>query len=136
VAERNGKAYKEEQLDFAFVSELSEISVAPPDVMARPRASRTPRPRGLGPALAAAQEALLDASLRDVDAHLLSLFEFCEAALTRALDVVPARKEHDFSAEEQRSLRGIGQAQWLMSEAHAKRALRADTGPKEKKGKK
>jgi hypothetical protein len=68
-----------------------------------------------------AQSALLEAPLSEVSAQLLPLFEFCEAALTRALDVVPTRTEELFSAEEYRSLRGIGQAQWLLAEAHSKR---------------
>ncbi|MGH8005658.1 MAG: hypothetical protein ACREQ3_01465 [Candidatus Binatia bacterium] len=66
--------------------------------------------------LTAAQAALLEAPLSDIDAQLFSLLEFCEAALTRALDVIPKRAGVLFSAEEYRSLRGIGQAQWLLSE--------------------
>jgi hypothetical protein len=75
----------------------------------------------LAEALAVARTVLLDAPLSDVSSQLLPLFEFCEAALTRALDVVPLRGDVPFSAEEYRSLRGIGQAQWLLAEEHSKR---------------
>jgi hypothetical protein len=46
--------------------------------------------------------------------------EFCEAALTRALDTVAVRGAAGklFSTEEYRSLRGIGQAQWLLAERY------------------
>ena len=51
---------------------------------------------------------------------MLPLLEFCEAALTRALDAVSLRVEGlPFSPEEYRSLRGIGQAQWLLAERQA-----------------
>jgi hypothetical protein len=80
----------------------------------------------LADALAMARAALLEAQLSDVSAQLLPLFEFCEATLTRALDVVPTRADVDvpFSAEEYCSLRGIGQAQWLLAEEHGKRQAR------------
>jgi hypothetical protein len=136
VEERKEKTYAEVQLDFSFVS---EISSCPPASSAKERAtsaSRSLRTRRLEKTLAAARDALLDASLDDLSAHLLSLFEFCEAALTRALDVAPTRKEDVFSAEEYRSLRGIGQAQWLLSDAHAKRAIKSGEGGKGKRGKK
>ncbi len=136
MEEGNEKPYEEVQLDFAFVSELSVSSSALSEKESRARASRSPRSRGLGQTLAVAQEALLEASLGDLGNQLLSLFEFCEAALTRALDVIPSRKEAVFSAEEYRSLRGIGQAQWLLNEAHAKREMRTAEGGKGKKGKK
>jgi hypothetical protein len=65
----------------------------------------------------------------------LSLFEFCEAALTRVLDVLPTRPGVPFSTEEYRSLRGIGQAQWLLAEAQGKRETKPETsqGKKTKK---
>jgi hypothetical protein len=66
--------------------------------------------------LATARTVLLEAPLPDLGAQLLPLLEFCEAALTLALDVVPTRTEAPFSAEEYSSLRGIGQAQWLLVE--------------------
>jgi hypothetical protein len=67
--------------------------------------------------------ALLEAPIHDVDTQLLPLFEFCEAALTRALDVAPTRtSEEPFSLEEYRSLRGIGQAQWLLADKQVRRA--------------
>jgi len=71
-----------------------------------------------------AQAALLEAQLSDLSAQLLPLFEFCEAVLTRALDVMPTRADGPLSAEEYRSLRGIGQAQWLLAEEHGKRQER------------
>jgi hypothetical protein len=135
MEEKTGKAYKEIQLDLAFVAEAVGMSVA---VANKPRPGRTPhvaRPRGMGKALTMAQAALLEASLEELNEHLLLLFEFCEAAMTRALDLAPLRKEELFSAEELRSLRGIGQAQWLLTEASMKREMQASTG-KGKKGKK
>jgi hypothetical protein len=99
------------------------------------RTKRVRRPRGLARAITTVQVALLDASLEEVNAQLLPLFEFSESALTRALDVVSLRKEELFSSEEYRSLRGIGQAQWLLHEASTKREMKATTG-KGRKGKK
>ena len=134
MEEKTGKPYEEIQLDFAFVAEAMS---APMTVATKPQSKRTPRgvrPRGMGKALTTARVALLDASLEELNGQLLSLFEFCEAAMTRALDLVSLRKEELFSAEEYRSLRGIGQAQWLLTEASAKRELHVTTG-KGKKGK-
>ncbi len=130
------KIHEEIQLDFAFVSEQTSHGAAlRSEERTTGRTSRTLRRSGLGKTLVAAREALLDASLNDLSAQLLPLFEFCEASLTRALDVIPLRKAELFSTEEYRSLRGIGQAQWLLSDAHAKQAMKADTGEK-RKGKK
>jgi hypothetical protein len=135
VAESKGKIYEEIQLDLAFVSEqASHGTVLPFEERAVERTTRTSRRSGLGKALATAREALLDASLDDLGAQLLSLFEFSEASLTRTLDVIPLRKAEMFSAEEYRSLRGIGQAQWLLSEAQSRQEMRA-TKSKRKKGK-
>ena len=131
------KIYEEIQLNFAFVSEQTPYStVLPSGERAIDRMIRTSRRRsGLGKALATAREALLDASLDDLGAQLLSLFEFSEASLTRALDVVPLRKAELFSTEEYRSLRGIGQAQWLLGDAYSKREMKLTTGGKGRKRK-
>lgn len=130
-----GKTYEEIQLDFAFVVEAAN---APATLAGNPRFGRThraARSQGMGKALTSVQAALLDASLEELNEHLLALFEFCEAAMTRALDLVPLRKGALFSAEELRSLRGVGQAQWLLTEASAKREMQATIG-KARKSKK
>ena len=67
-----------------------------------------------------ARDALLDASLDELDRQLPLVLEFCEAALTRALDTARKRKGMSFSAAEYRSLRGIGQAHWLLVERHGR----------------
>ena len=134
MEEKIEKSYEEIQLDFAFVTESLNAPVMISEESRAGRASRTARPRGLEKALIAAQSALLEASLDEIDAHLLPLFEFCEAALTRTLDLTPLRKGELFSPEEHRSLRGIGQAQWLLTEASMKHAQRVTVG-KEKKSK-
>ncbi|MGE0683939.1 MAG: hypothetical protein AB7P69_23925 [Candidatus Binatia bacterium] len=135
MEEKTGRAYEEIQLNFAFVAEAVGASVTVANKPQLERASRAARPRGIGKALTTAQAVLLEASLEELNEHLLLLFEFCEAAMTCALDLAPLRKEDLFSAEEFRSLRGIGQAQWLLIEAAAKRETRAATG-KGKKDKK
>lgn len=135
MEEKTGKAYEEIQLDLAFVAEAAGAPVTLANKLQPARAPRVARPRGIGKALATAHAALLEAPLEELNEHLLSLFEFCEAAMTRALDLMPLRKEELFSAEELRSLRGIGQAQWLLNEASVKREMQAATG-KGKKGKK
>ena len=67
-----------------------------------------------------AQVLLLETPLDEVDQELLPLLELCEAVLTRALDVAQKRGVAGWSDAEYRSLRGIGQAQWLLVEAQAK----------------
>lgn len=135
MEEKTGKFSEEIQLDFAFVSETIGAPVTVKKESLPGHASRAVRPKGFIKALTNAQSALLEAPLDDLNEHLLSLFEFCEAAMTRALDLVPLRKGELFSPEEYRSLRGIGQAQWLLNEASTKRE-RKITMPKGKKGKK
>ena len=66
--------------------------------------------------MGAARNVLLEASPQDLNAALPLLLEFCEASLTRALDVARRRTGLSFSDEEYRSLRGIGQAHWLLVE--------------------
>jgi hypothetical protein len=86
--------------------------------------------------LAVTRTLLLDVPLSELDTQLLSVFEFCEAALTRALDVIPTRPGVPLSVEEYRSLRGIGQAQWILAEEHGKReakpAAKRERKPKKK----
>ena len=74
----------------------------------------------LSQAVTAARATLVDVPLREIDAQLSLLLEFCEAALTRALDVAQERPQQAFSDEEYRSLRGIGQAHWLLVERHSR----------------
>ncbi|HXG20789.1 MAG TPA: hypothetical protein VNN62_17160 [Methylomirabilota bacterium] len=129
MAERNGKTHHEVQLDFAFVAGTAPVSSPVAAGAAKSvRLSREARPRGLTTALAAAHTALLDASLNEINAQLLPLLEFCEAALTRALDVIPLRKGALLSPEELRSVHGIGQGQWLLNEAHTKREVKQSAG--------
>jgi len=126
VEEKTVKAVAEVQLGFAFLVDIETAQAASPlSDIPQPRGTRTgARPRGLADVLAMAQAALLEAQLSDLSAQLLPLFEFCEAVLTRALDVMPTRADGPLSAEEYRSLRGIGQAQWLLAEEHGKRQER------------
>jgi hypothetical protein len=117
---RSTRLWNEEQLDFPFLAEPdpSTGTVAEANSETTLRVMRTSgKPRGLAGAVATARAALLGAPIEEVSAQLLPLLEFCEAALTRALDAVPLRAEGlPFSPEEYRSLRGIGQAQWLLAE--------------------
>lgn len=116
MGEKTTKPTTEVQLGFAFLTDMAQTIPSHSNTLS-PRSMRPEaKAHSLADTLAAVQAALLAAPLKDVDAQLLPLFEFCEAALTRALDVVPARVGVPFSAEEYRSLRGIGQAQWLLTE--------------------
>jgi hypothetical protein len=137
VAEKTAAPVTEVQLGFAFLSDAEPSSATPaPAAASRARAPRAGgKPRGLAETIAAARMALLEAPLDDVSTQLLSLLEFCEAALTRALDVVPTRPGVPLSAEEYRSLRGIGQAQWFLAEEQGKRETKPATsgGRKAKK---
>jgi len=116
MEEKPAKPTTEVQLGFAFLTDtappIPSRSDTPPSRSIRPGS----RAHSLADTLATAQPTLLEAPLKDVDTQLLSLLEFCEAALTRALDVASTRTGKPFSAEEYRSLRGIGQAQWLLTE--------------------
>ena len=133
VEEKTAIPGTEVQLGFEFLRE-AESSAAPP-LAPPPRSSRIGgRTRSLAETLAVAQTTLIEAPLSDVSSQLLPLFEFCEAALTRALDVIPTRPGVPFSIEEYRSLRGIGQAQWLLAEAQGKRETKPETRKKKKHG--
>ena len=138
MEEKTGRPYEEIQLDFAFVTARSDVPIAIAEESHSGRAPRAARTRSLEKVMATAQSALLEASLDEINEHLLPLFEFCEAALTRALDLSPLRKGELFSPEEYRSLRGIGQAQWLLNEAAAKRESKTASGhaPKRKRSQK
>jgi hypothetical protein len=133
------RTWNEEQLDFPFFTETdaSSITVAESQHVASLQLTRsTGRARGLANAIAQTRSALLGAPIEEVSAQLLPLLEFCEAALTRALDTVPLRGVAGklFSTEEYRSLRGIGQAQWLLAErygAHESEAM--EKKPRKKK---
>ena len=56
-----------------------------------------------------------------MDREFLPLLELCESVLTRALDVARKRGGQGWSEAEYRSLRGIGQAQWLLIEGQTKK---------------
>lgn len=101
------------QLRFAFLTETEE---AQDGQNAGVRSSE----RGLEQTVMQAWDALLDASPGEIDTHLPLVLEFCEAALTRALDTIQKRKGVSFSDDEYRSLRGIGQAHWLLVERHGR----------------
>ncbi len=123
MTEKTAKSSPEVQLGFAFLqSAESPSSQSVSSVTPQLRAPRSgSKPSSLAEMVAAARVVLLEAPLPEVSMQLLPLFEFCEAVLTRTLDVVPTRPGMPFSPEEYRSLRGIGQAQWLLTEAHSKR---------------
>ena len=136
---KSTRLWNEEQLDFPFRSETDSSTGTVAELngpMALRVVRETSRPRGFAGTLASAQNALLGASIEQISTQLLPLLEFCEAALTRALDAIPLRAEGlPFSPEEYRSIRGIGQAQWLLAE----RQVEPGTTPtikKSRKGKK
>ena len=133
MEEKTATSGTEVQLGFEFLREAKSSAAPVPPSAPPPRTARTGgRSRSLAEPLAAARAALIEVPLSDVNTQLLSLFEFCEAALTRVLDVLPTRPGVPFSTEEYRSLRGIGQAQWLLAEAQGKR----ETKPETRRGKK
>ena len=131
------KPWNEVQLGFTFFVEEEVSSPAARDrefgKVQKVREVKT-KSDNLCEAIALAQTQLLDAPLDDVSSQLLPLLELCEAALTRALDVVALREtEPAFSVEEQRSVRGIGQAQWLLTEKLAQRGTKSDEKPTRRK---
>ena len=131
------KPWNEVQLGFTFfVEEEALSSVVRDRETGKAQRSREvkPTPDNLRDAIALTQAQLLEAPLGDVSARLLPLLELCEAALTRALDVVAIREtEPSFSGEEQRNLRGIGQAQWILSEKLARRGTKLEEKPTRRK---
>ena len=98
------------QLGLAFVSAAREAASPQESAQA-----------GLAGLLPPVQTTFLEAPLGEVDRELLPLLELCEAVLTRALDVARKRGDRGWSESEYRSLRGIGQAQWLLIEGQAKK---------------
>lgn len=102
-----------EQLHFAFFTQTA----AGPDHNLAAQPQRPPGPESeLEDLLGTVRNALLKASAKELEAALPLLLEFCEASLTRALDLGRRRAGATFSDEEYRSLRGIGQAHWLLVE--------------------
>ena len=124
------KPWTEVQLGFTFLADGDDdLSIVRKREINKPHKIREARPKsqGLAEVFSLAQAQLLDAPLDEVSSQLLSLFELCEATLTRALDVITLREtEPLLSVEEQRSLRGIGQAQWLLTEKLARHGARAE----------
>lgn len=117
------RSWNEEQLDFPFFAGTAPAQ----GTVAESRSTtllQVPRAIGgsnrLASTVAHARSALLGAPIEEVSAQLLPLLEFCEAALTRALDTLTLRGVAGklFSTEEYRSLRGIGQGQWLLAERY------------------
>lgn len=134
------RTWNEEQLDFPFFTGTgaSSATVAESQHGASLQLARsTGRARGLASAIAQTRSTLLGAPIEEVSAQLLPLLEFCEAALTRALDTVPLRGVAGklFSTEEYRSLRGIGQAQWLLAERYGAHESEAEEKKPRKKKK-
>ncbi len=127
---KKAKRGEQKQLRFAFFTEEADASTdsdrfpSQDEISAEVSDSaveQQPSPSSdLARTVTAARDALLDAPLREVDAQLPLLLEFCEAALTRALDVAQKRPQTAFSDEEYRSLRGIGQAHWLLVERQSR----------------
>ncbi len=102
------------QLGFAFFSPASEAVTPRQGNGSRAQAS-------LATLLPHFQTAFLETPLDEVDRELAPLLELCESVLTRALDVARKRESQGWSEAEYRSLRGIGQTQWLLIEAQAKK---------------
>lgn len=124
------KPWNEVQLGFTFLSDEdgSSRSVHERETtkLQKAREARA-KPYDLADALSLVQNRLLEAPLDEISSRLLPLLELCEATLTRALDVVALREaEPLFSFEEQRGLRGIGQAQWLLTEKLARRTAKGE----------
>ncbi len=106
------KPWTEVQLGFTFLSDSADAS-SPMLERKTTKPQKTQgvkaEPYNLADALSLVKNRLLEAPIDGVSSQLLPLLELCEATLTRALDVVALREtEPLFSAEEQRSLRGIG----------------------------
>ena len=102
------------QLGFAFFRASNEDD--------SPRQERGSRAQAsLAALLPHVQAICLEAPLDEVDREFLPLLELCESMLTRALDVAQERGDQGWSEAEYRSLRGIGQAQWLLIEDQTKK---------------
>jgi hypothetical protein len=130
VIRKIAKPWNEVQLGFTFLTEGTAISsnIHERETLKSQKIREAKaKSYDLADALSLVQNRLLEAPLGDVSSQLLPLLELCEATLTRALDVVAVRENEPlFSAEEQRSLRGIGQAQWLLTEKLTQRGARSE----------
>ncbi len=102
------------QLGFAFFRASNEETSPRQESGSRAQAS-------LATLLPHVQATCLEAPLGEVDREFLPLLELCESVLTRALDVAQERGDQGWSEAEYRSLRGIGQAQWLLIEDQTKK---------------
>lgn len=114
MTDKTAHAQNPSQLGLAFISTTSEV--APPCQESGHHAQA-----GLASLLPHVQTTFLEAGLDEVDQEILPLLDLCESVLTRALDVARKRGDLGWSEAEYRSLRGIGQAQWLLTEAQAKK---------------
>ena len=102
------------QLGFAFFRASNEDDSPRQESGSRVQAS-------LAALLPQVQATCLETPLDEVDQELLPLLELCESVLTRVLDVARKRGDRGWSEAEYRSLRGIGQAQWLLIEGQAQK---------------
>ncbi len=114
MTDKTDLSHNSGQLGFAFFSAASEATTPRQGNGSRTQAS-------LAPLLPHFQAICLETPLDEVDQELLPLLELCESVLTRALDVARKRGAQGWSEAEYRSLRGIGQAQWLLIEGQAKK---------------
>lgn len=114
MAEKIDNSQAAGQLGFAFLSPSVGEAAAPQGNGSRTKVA-------LAAMLPHAQTLVLETPLDEVDRELEPLLELCESVLTRALDVARKRGAGGWSDAEYRSLRGIGQAQWLLVEAQAKK---------------
>ncbi len=114
MTDKTAHAQNPGQLGFAFFSTAREDALPRQESGHRAQA-------GLASLLPCVQAAFLEARLDEVDRELLPLLELCESVLTRVLDVARKRGGRGWSEAEYHSLRGIGQAQWLLIEAQAKK---------------
>lgn len=114
MTDKTAHAQNPSQLGLAFISATSEVAPLRQESGHHAQA-------GLASLLPHVQTTFLEAGLDEVDQEILPLLELCESVLTRALDVARKRGDLGWSEAEYRSLRGIGQAQWLLIEAQARK---------------
>ncbi len=115
MTDKTDLSHNSGQLGFAFFRASNEDDSPRREIGSRAQAS-------LAALLPHVQARCLEAPLDEVDREFLPLLELCESVLTRALDVAQERGDQVWSEAEYRSLRGIGQAQWLLIEAQAKKS--------------
>ena len=114
MTDKTAHSHNSGQLGFAFFSAASEAVPPRQENGSRSQAS-------LAALLPHFQTAFLETPLDELDRELGPLLELCESVLTRGLDLARKRGGRGWSEAEYRSLRGIGQAQWLLIEAQAKK---------------